>query len=634
MFFTRHLFVYVIILPRSGDCYVAVTGLPDPQDDHAVIMARFAKECMQKMSELTKKLEVTLGPDTGDLCMRFGLHSGPVTAGVLRGEKSRFQLFGDTVNFASRMESTGQRNRIQASQATADLLIAAGKKSWVHPRDELVNAKGKGHVQTFWIVPKQSSGSHKSVYDSESGGGRKTERHDSQINLKSKRKGASLLRDGSNHKPRSADIERGSSSRRSLLSISQHSQIWSADNKIDIDDDYDGFDDANRQERLINWNVEILTGVIKRIVAYRQARGSSDDGGEGLEIEKYPGQQALGEITEIIPSVIDQPAATNTEVDPESILLPLKAEKQLREYVTMVACMYRDNFFHNFEHASHVLMSAQKLMKRVILADQQKFVDSSDLSNDYTSGIASDPLIQFAIVFSALIHDVDHTGVPNSQLVKEQAHIATLYKNKSIAEQNSLDLAWDLLMDRKYRDLQRCVFSSTAELKRFRKLVVNVVLATDIFDPDMKSLRNSRWDKAFRKESLDLPLSEEDDRNLKSTIVIEYIMQASDVSHTMQHWHVYQRWNERLFEEMYSAYQVKRGDKDPSIDWYKGELWFFDNYVIPLAKKLKECQVFGVSSDECLNYALENRKEWEMKGKDIIQSFVDKHTSTTTTPEK
>jgi class 3 adenylate cyclase len=119
-----------------GDCYVAVTGLPDPRKDHAVAMARFSRACMLRMQVLVKKLEIILGPDTGDLSMRMGIHSGPVTAGVLRGERSRFQLFGDTMNTAARMEHTGLRDRIQVSQETADLLIAAGKLAWVTPRDD------------------------------------------------------------------------------------------------------------------------------------------------------------------------------------------------------------------------------------------------------------------------------------------------------------------------------------------------------------------------------------------------------------------------------------------------------------------------------------------------------------------
>ena len=60
---------------------------------------------------------------------------------------------------------------------------------------------------------------------------------------------------------------------------------------------------------------------------------------------------------------------------------------------------------------------------------------------------------------------------------------------------------------------------------------------------------------------------------------------------------------------------------DPTSFWYNGELGFFDNYIIPLAKKLKECNVFGVSSDEYLNYALQNRAEWEDRGKDIVDEM-------------
>jgi class 3 adenylate cyclase len=65
-----------------GDSYVAVVGLPEPRSDHAVVMAKFAKECREKFSDVTKKLELTLGPETGDLALRIGLHSGPVTAGT------------------------------------------------------------------------------------------------------------------------------------------------------------------------------------------------------------------------------------------------------------------------------------------------------------------------------------------------------------------------------------------------------------------------------------------------------------------------------------------------------------------------------------------------------------------------
>lgn len=121
---------------------MAVAGLPEVCKDHAVVMARFARDCMLKMRTLTKKLEVRFGPDTGELAMRMGMHSGPVTAGVLRGDRSRFQLFGDTMNSAAKMEQHGLPDKIQVSQETADSLIAAGKEKWLQKRLD-----GKNHLQ-------------------------------------------------------------------------------------------------------------------------------------------------------------------------------------------------------------------------------------------------------------------------------------------------------------------------------------------------------------------------------------------------------------------------------------------------------------------------------------------------------
>lgn len=110
-----------------GDCYVAATGMPRPQEKHALIMTNFAWKCKRAIRQELTALAETLGIETLNLAVRVGLHSGPVIAGVLRGDKARFQLFGDTMNTASRMESNGMPNRIHVSESTARLLQAAGK---------------------------------------------------------------------------------------------------------------------------------------------------------------------------------------------------------------------------------------------------------------------------------------------------------------------------------------------------------------------------------------------------------------------------------------------------------------------------------------------------------------------------
>ena len=90
----------------------------------------------------------------------------------------------------------------------------------------------------------------------------------------------------------------------------------------------------------------------------------------------------------------------------------------------------------------------------------------------------------------------------------------------------------------------------------------------------------------------------------------------------MQHWHVYRKWNTFFFQECYQAFQEGRADKDPAEYWYKGEIGFFDFYIIPLAKKLKECGVFGVSSGEYLAYAQANRDEWVEQGEGAVEDMV------------
>lgn len=66
----------MLVCHVNSDCYVAATGMPDPRADHAVLMAKFANTCLAQIKDLTGNLESQLGPGTGDLAFRIGIHSG------------------------------------------------------------------------------------------------------------------------------------------------------------------------------------------------------------------------------------------------------------------------------------------------------------------------------------------------------------------------------------------------------------------------------------------------------------------------------------------------------------------------------------------------------------------------------
>jgi 3'5'-cyclic nucleotide phosphodiesterase len=379
-----------------------------------------------------------------------------------------------------------------------------------------------------------------------------------------------------------------------------------------------------RSDRLIDWNVEVLMGFLEKVVQNRNPT---------TEEELYwtkPPCASRGLVIDEVVEVIALPAFANgVRVKRSSRLakvLPSVVRTQLKEFVSGIASMYRNVPFHNFEHASHVTMSANKLMKRIITPDDNVAASEKPLRprelHRSTFGISSDPLTQFAVVFAALIHDVDHTGLSNTTLVEKGFAVARIFQNKSVAEQNSVVVAWDFLMQPQFSDLQMCIFPCESDQKRFRQLIVNAVMATDIMDRDMLALRKKRWEKAFDSFGDTSDDEEKHDVHRKATIVIEHIIQASDVAHTMQHWHIYLKWNTRLYKELYRSYKNGFLGKDPTHGWYEGELGFFDHYVIPLAKKLKECGVFNVSGDEYLQYAEWNRQEWEQKGREETRKMV------------
>jgi guanylate cyclase len=125
-----------------GDAYMAAAGVPDPCADHASRAALLALDMRAAVA--------TSGAiaDQGPLQLRIGINSGPVTAGVIGTKRFLYDLWGDAVNTASRMESNGTPGEIQITRATYELL----KDEFVCRRRGTIPVKGKGEMETWYLV--------------------------------------------------------------------------------------------------------------------------------------------------------------------------------------------------------------------------------------------------------------------------------------------------------------------------------------------------------------------------------------------------------------------------------------------------------------------------------------------------
>ena len=123
-----------------------------------------------------------------------------------------------------------------------------------------------------------------------------------------------------------------------------------------------------------------------------------------MDENKYTqsGQLVIDEVQEIVRLPDFDHIVKDADVD--SISIKPVVVDQLYDYVSNIAAMYRENHFHNFEHASHVTMSVTKLLSRIVAPSDIEFAEGSGKAlHDHTYGITSDPLTQFACVFSVSI---------------------------------------------------------------------------------------------------------------------------------------------------------------------------------------------------------------------------------------
>jgi adenylate cyclase len=141
-----------------GDCYMVAAGVPTPRPDHAEALARMAVDMREAMRDADA---------VGDLGLelRIGINSGPVVAGVIGRKRFLYDLWGDAVNTASRMESHGSPGQIQITRATYELV----RDEFACEPQGTVEVKGKGKVETWYVVGPRAGGRVASAGAAEAG---------------------------------------------------------------------------------------------------------------------------------------------------------------------------------------------------------------------------------------------------------------------------------------------------------------------------------------------------------------------------------------------------------------------------------------------------------------------------------
>jgi Adenylate and Guanylate cyclase catalytic domain len=252
------------------------------------------------------------------------------------------------MNTTSRIESTGVSDRIHISQATASLLIAAGKEKWVVPRDQKITAKGKGELTTYFLNIPDRHGDDKCF-------GLFCENEDNLLDI-------------------------------GIVDLSAVEE---------------------KRSRIAEWTVEVMASALKSVVASRKAQKNKPDPAETIELLESMSRLHSADNKTVIDEVatcISLPDhSVDHNVDEGDITLSDIVMDELRDYVHKIASFYNNNPFHNFDHANHVVMSVNKLLSRIIAPDIEVDATGKKL-HDHTYGITSDPLIRYVTLQIHAVH--------------------------------------------------------------------------------------------------------------------------------------------------------------------------------------------------------------------------------------
>lgn len=204
-----------------------------------------------------------------------------------------------TICFLFAWYSLGTKNKIQISQSTYDLLVAAGKETWTRPRSDQVTAKGKGVLKTYWLDPRPGKGAGSAAGSSDSG---------------------------------CSDSAGAPSNKPDTLFVMNKKRVA-------------------KQERLVAWIVDMLGQYLLKVVTLRKSQSNNLFKPTSSTITTSENHTLLDEVAEVIylPRFDKKDFEEVTRCKRQQASVSEEVLQELKEYVSAIAASYLDNPFHNFE---------------------------------------------------------------------------------------------------------------------------------------------------------------------------------------------------------------------------------------------------------------------------------------------
>lgn len=277
-------------------------------------------------------------------------------------------------------------------------------------------------------------------------------------------------------------------------------------------------------------------------------------------------------------------------------------ETKLKNFISEIKDNYQENYYHSFLHALHVFKSSIVLWNN--LCNRVCF--------DFTH------IDHLAILISALIHDVCHPGGFNSLLIGKNNKLANMYNDQSILENQSLTFAFELLSQNQYNFL---INLSDKEVQQFRKMVIELVLGTDIGN-DIRNIYlnavSEKYDKLYG--SID---TEQSDGKL---VAMTYLLRCADVCAGMQSNEVSWIWAERFYSECYTIFN---GPPGTITDTYTNQIIHIKNNSLKLVQNIIKLKILNTSFEELiLNNINNNLASWKEHAQSKITSWKNKLNNT------